>query len=92
MRNKNRNQLISIVNNSYAKSKFAKAVEALSELLVREPLKIEWLDKRGIAYLHLEMFSEALVDLAKVVQAEPNNQSALSNFGVALLKTNKYKD
>jgi len=91
MSKKNRNQLISISNKAFARSQFSKAIEALTELHKREPDNIEWVEKRGIAFLHLEMFSEALTDIAKVVQVEPNNQSALSNFGVALLKTNKYK-
>jgi len=91
MQKKNRNQLISIANKAFATSQYLKAIEALTELNAREPLKIEWFEKRGIAYLHLEMFSKGLSDIAKVVQAEPNNQSALSNFGVALLKTNKYQ-
>jgi len=91
MQKKNRNQLISIANKAFANSQYLKAIEALTELNAREPQRIEWFEKRGIAYLHLEMFSEGLSDIAKVVQAEPNNQSALSNFGVALLKTNKYQ-
>jgi len=90
MSKKNRNQLISISNKAFATSQFARAIDALAELNNREPDNIEWVEKRGIAYLHLEMFNEALTDIAKVVQVQPSNHSALSNFGVALLKTHKY--
>ena len=65
-------------------------IEVLTALINSEPDKTEWLEKRAIAYLHQEKFSEALVDISKVVQKEPTNQSALSNMGVALLKTNNH--
>lgn len=65
-------------------------IEVLTTLINSEPDKAEWLEKRAIAYLHQERFSEALVDISKVVQKEPTNQSALSNMGVALLKTNNH--
>jgi hypothetical protein len=47
---------------------------------------------RGEAYLRLENYESALRDLAKVVEADDKNITALVNFSVALIRCNMQTD
>ena len=72
--------------------RFKDAIEHLGELLNRSPNELRYLMMRGEAYLRIENHEAGLVDYAKVVEAEPQNITALVNFAAALIRCNKQSD
>ena len=75
-----------------AKGDYNLAIENLNSLLKIKPADIKFLMKRGEAYLRNENFEQGLVDLAKVVEADNKNITALVNFSVALIRCNMQID
>jgi tetratricopeptide (TPR) repeat protein len=92
MSNKSLHQLIASSNKAMAAAQYEKALPLLKELVKRQPNNFQWLQLKSEVLLRLGNYAEALVDLAVIVEAQPENQSALLNFGVALNKNNKNED
>lgn len=77
---------------SIASGHFNDAISHLDVLLNQFPDDLKYLMMRGEAHLRLENHEAGLVDYAKVVEADPQNKTALINFAVALIRCNKQND
>jgi Flp pilus assembly protein TadD len=81
----NENKLLNKINRAMSGGNYSSAIESLDKLLSTKPLNLSLLMLRGEAHLRLENFESALRDLAKVVEADNKNITALVNFSVALI-------
>ena len=86
------NKTLQKIDKAMAKGDYNLAIENLNSLLKIKPADIKFLMKRGEAYLRNENFEQGLVDLAKVVEADNKNITALVNFSVALIRCNMQID
>jgi len=68
---------------------FLSAIKTLNTLLEKNSSHTTYLMMRGEALLRAEIYDDALQDYAKVVEQEPRNVDALSNFAVALIRCNR---
>ena len=75
-----------------ASGRYAIAIEHLNDLLKANPDQPKLLMMRGEAYLRSENFELALVDYAKVVEADNKNITALVNFSVALIRCGQHEN
>lgn len=75
-----------------ASGRYAIAIEHLNDLLKASPDQPKLLMMRGEAYLRSEHFELALVDYAKVVEADNKNITALVNFSVALIRCGQHEN
>lgn len=88
MSKKNQQQLISACQKALSVKNYEKAISYLNELTLLQPHNLQWLKFRSESYLIIGQYTEALKDLAILVESEPENQISLLNFGVALSKNN----
>ena len=84
----NPNNFLKKINSDLAKGHYKSAIHKLDELLLINPLDIKLLMLRGGAHLRSENFEAGLLDLAKVVEADNKNITALINFSAALIRCN----
>ena len=79
----------------YKQKRFGEAIEALEPLVERfaEDANINKLrEKLALALAEEKRYEEALVQLCKIVEADPDDVNALLVQGVILVKQRKYKD
>ena len=81
-------KILQKIDKALAKGNFNIAIEGLTLLLKTRPEDNKLLMARGEAYLRSENFEAGLTDLAKVVEADSQNITALVNFSVALIRCN----
>ena len=86
------NKLLNKINRAMSGGNFSSAIESLDKVLSKKPSNLNLLMLRGEAHLRLENFESALRDLAKVVEADNKNITALVNFSVALIRCSMQND
>ena len=73
-------------------SHYEKAITYLNDLIKVDAGNLNFLKMRSDAFIKTDQFYLALYDLAKLVEAEPQNKISLLNFGVSLLRCNKVSE
>jgi len=86
----NYHQLVSSYKKAASAGRFLDAIRFLNALVTKAPLNLDWIRLRAECHLKLENYPEALVDLAKVVEKQPENEDCLVNFGATLIRCNRY--
>ena len=87
----NHHQLISKYKKAASGNRLTEAIRLLNELVIKEPLNLDWVKLRAECHLRLEHYSEALIDYAKVIEKQPENEDCLVNFGAVLIRCNRYE-
>jgi tetratricopeptide (TPR) repeat protein len=86
---KNSNKTLLKAEHEFTLKRYAKCIELLDELLVKEPNNIQYLNLKGEACLRLENYPIALTLFAQLVERNNKNLVALNNFSVALIRMRK---
>ena len=89
---KNLKKLQTKADLAYSQGWYLNALRLYSELLEEFPNDEKLLTRRGECNLRVENFTAGLQDFAKLVQINNKNITALGNFGIALMRTNKIND
>lgn len=68
--------------------KLEEAITALNTVILKSPTHLAYYE-RGLAYLELKMYDEAIADLTETLKVEPNMRAALWFRGLAYLRSGK---
>jgi tetratricopeptide (TPR) repeat protein len=86
------NKSLKKIQKALSTGNYSVAIKYLDRLLEVNQNNLPLLMSRGEAHLRSENFEAGLLDLAKVVEADNKNVTALINFSVALIRCNMQID